>query len=318
MKKKIFAILLALCIFYCLLYPSGMARAAAGGLTLWYRSVLPTLLPLSIFSGIIIHSGLYDICFLKIHPVFYRLFPVRPPLVYPMIAGFLFGFPLGSKICADLYQAGKITRQEAETVSCICNNFGPAFLCNYMIGAFTEHMIPVWAVLTACYAPPLILGRLKLKKAQCTQEYIIQQKMPASRSQINFKIIDAGIMDGFTTMIKLAGYIMLFAMLADIVQMIPVENPVFKCICIGFMEITNGIHAVSSIDAAPLQQYLLNVGIVNFGGLSGLFQTASMMKSTGFHTSVYVRFKCKCSLMGLAFITIFYLIFTAVPVYWHQ
>ncbi len=310
MKKKIFAILLALCVLYCLLYPAGMARAAADGLTLWYRSVLPTLLPLSIFSSIIIHSGLYDICFLKIHPVFRRLFPVRAPLVYPMIAGFLFGFPLGSKICADLCQTGKITRREAETVSCICNNFGPAFLCNYMIGSFTDHTIPAWAVLTACYAPALILGRLMLKKNLRIQEYIPQQKMPASRSQINFKIIDDGIMDGFTTMIKLAGYIMLFAMLADIVQMIPIENPVFKCICIGFMEITNGIHAVSSLDIAPLQKYLLDIGIVNFGGLSGLFQTASMMKSSGIRITIYARFKLQCSLLGIGFMSLFYLIGT--------
>lgn len=308
MKKKIFAILLALCVLYCLLYPSGMARAAAGGLTLWYRSVLPTLLPFSIFSSIIIHSGLYDTCFFKIHPIFRRLFPVRAPLVYPMAAGFLFGFPLGSKICADLYRAGKITKQEAETVSCICNNFGPAFLCNYMIGSFTEPILPTWAVLTACYAPPLLLGRLKLGKIQSSREYAVQQKMPASRSQINFKIIDDGIMDGFTTMIKLAGYIMLFAMLADIVQMIPIGNPVLKCICIGFMEITNGIHAVSLSDAAPLPKYLLDIGIVNFGGLSGLFQTASMMKSTGMRTTAYARFKLQCSFLGMGLISLFCII----------
>lgn len=312
MKKKIFAILLALCVLYCLLYPSGMAQAAAGGLTLWYRSVLPTLLPFSIFSSIIIHSGLYDICFLKIYPIFRRLFPVRVPLVYPMIAGFLFGFPLGSKICADLYQTGKISRQEAEAVSCICNNFGPAFLCNYMVGSFSERQIPTWAVLTACYAPSLILGRFMLGKIPPPQECIPRQKMPASRSQINFKIIDDGIMDGFTTMIKLAGYIMLFAMLADIVHTIPIENPIFQCICIGFMEITNGIHAVSLTDVAPLQKYLLDIAIVNFGGLSGLFQTASMMKSTGMRTAVYARFKLQCSLLGVGFISFFYFAGTCI------
>ncbi len=280
---------------------------------LWYRSVLPALLPFSIFSGIIIHSGIYDMCFLKIHPVFRRLFPVRAPLVYPLAAGFLFGFPLGSKICADLYQTGKITRQEAQNISCISNNFGPAFLCNYMIGSFTDHMLPSWAVLFACYAPSLILGRKILKKDCRTSGYDLQQKTPASRSQINFKIIDAGIMDGFTTMIKLAGYIMLFAMLADIVRMIPVENETLKCICIGVMEITNGIHAVSSIDSLPLKKYLLNIAIVNFGGLSGLFQTASMMKSTGFSTAAYAWFKCRCSLLGIIIMFLGYSIFAVIP-----
>jgi hypothetical protein len=143
-----------------------------------------------------------------------------------------------------------------------------------------------------------------------TEDCGFQQKMPASRSQINFKIIDAGIMDGFTTMVKLAGYIMLFAMLADIVRMLPLKNEILQCVCIGFMEITNGIYAVSSIKAPPLFSYILTIGIVNFGGLSGLFQTASMMKSTGLRTGFYAGFKTKCSMLGMVLISIFYLLFS--------
>ena len=314
MKKKIFGILLALCVLYCIAFPSRMAQSAADGLVLWYTSILPTLLPLSIFSNIIIQSSLYDVWFSKLHLVFRYLLPVRPACVYPLIAGFLFGFPLGSKICADLHAAGKITRQEAEIISCISNNFGPAFLCNYMIGSITGSRLPTVCILCACYGPALLLGRIRLKKYVRESTELPQQKMPAPRSQINFKIIDAGIMDGFTTMIKLAGYIMLFAMLSDIVQEIPIHSPQLKCLCIGFMEITNGIHAVSHLTGPVLQKYILDIGLVNFGGLSGLFQTAAMMKATGFSLKNYILFKCRCSLLGVGIIIAFYIIFTAVPV----
>ena len=182
-----------------------------------------------------------------------------------------------------------------------------------MVGSIKESAIPSWAVLLCCYVPSLILGRQMMKNYQKTARKIPQQKIPASRSQINFKIIDAGIMDGFTTMIKLAGYIILFAMLADIVMDLPIQNPQFKCICIGFMEITNGIHAVAQLPGTPLQKYILNAELVNFGGLCGLFQTASMMKSTGFRIKKYILFKLQCSILGIGFITALYLFFTTAP-----
>ena len=49
--------------------------------------------------------------------------------------------------------------------------------------------------------------------------------MPASRSEITLKIIDDGIMNaGFTTMIKLAGYIMLFSIAADFAGHLPLPR----------------------------------------------------------------------------------------------
>ncbi|MCC8150764.1 MAG: hypothetical protein LIO96_04750 [Lachnospiraceae bacterium] len=162
MRHKILSILLAFIIVYCLAFPQRMAESAAGGLTLWYRSILPTLLPFSIFSSVIVQSGIYDRFFERLYPLFRIIYPVRSPLIYPLIAGFLFGFPLGSKLCADLYHAGKISSGEVEAVSCISNHFGPAFLYNYLYRNLFQNELPAFAVLTACYLPPLLLGRIRL------------------------------------------------------------------------------------------------------------------------------------------------------------
>lgn len=84
-----------------------LAKSAANGLYLWYHSVLPTLLPFGILSGIILRTGMYDAILERISPFLKGIYPLRPPLFYPLIAGYLFGFPLGSKLCADLYDLGK-------------------------------------------------------------------------------------------------------------------------------------------------------------------------------------------------------------------
>lgn len=313
MKKKIFPVCLALLILYCLLFPRQMAQSVSEGLALWYRSILPTLLPFCIFSNIVIRTGIYDRVFAALFPVVRHIYPVRAPLIYPLAAGFLFGFPLGSKICADLYHAGKISSKEAETVCCISNNFGPAFLYNYMISGVFEGKLPAVLLFAACYLPPLLIGRIqisKLYKSGLPQaspaSAVSENAKTASRSQINMKIIDAGIMDGFTTMIKLAGYILLSALLADILKNIPWSNELIPCICIGAVEITNGLHHIPPLRSGLLLQAVLAVGMINFGGLSGLLQTNAMMKSTGIHMGQYAWFKLLCSMTGMLLLLFFF------------
>ncbi|MCD8150189.1 MAG: hypothetical protein LUE92_11680 [Clostridiales bacterium] len=310
MRHKILPILLACMILYCLAFPQRMAESVAGGLMLWYRSILPTLLPFCIFSSVIVQSGIYDRFFERMYPLFRIIYPVRSPLIYPLAAGFLFGFPLGGKICADLYHTGKISSKEAEAVTCISNHFGPAFLYNYLYRNLFQNELPAFAVFAACYLPPLLLGRIRLhrlyhgygKRSDRAGSPAEEIKKPAPGSPLNIKILDAGISDSFTTMIKLAGYIILSALLADIILQIPLKNQLIKSLSIGIIEITNGLSRVEMLTAGTVKKSMLAIGIVNLGGISGLCQTWSVMKGTGFRIRRYLLFKLLCSLIGILLI----------------
>ena len=291
MRKKFLAFLVTLCICYGIIFPTYFSTAAGNGLYLWYHSVLPTLLPFSILSGIVIRSDMYDKIFEKISPFLGHFYPLRAPLFFPLIAGFLFGFPIGSKLCADMYRIGKISQKEAITVSCISNNFGPAFLYNYVLSSLPEIGMPGWMFLMTCYLPPLLLGRMMLVFTHNNFSEKSPEKMPASRSEINLKIIDDGIINGFMTMIKLAGYIMFFSIAADIMQHIPFLHPAVSCCFTGFLEITNGIHAITCTNLPPTGQYLFATAFVSFGGLSGIFQTASMLSELKSGMRTYVKFR---------------------------
>ena len=115
--------------------------------------------------------------------------------------------------------------------------------------------------------------------------------MPASRSAISLKIIDDGIMNGFSTMIKLAGYIMLFAIAADFLKQLPLKNDLILCICTGLLEITNGIHLTANATLSFHIKY-------SFGGISGLFQTASMLRQLPFSLRHYACFKFICAFLA--------------------
>ena len=60
MKKIMYIIIVIGFLIYILAFPEKSVGAAAIGLNLWYENMLPTLLPFSILSYILIHSGILD------------------------------------------------------------------------------------------------------------------------------------------------------------------------------------------------------------------------------------------------------------------
>lgn len=62
---------------------------------------------------------------------------------YAFVLGLLCGYPMGAKLTADLYHAGKISRQESEYLLTFCNNPSPAFLVTYVGQICLEGKVPV-------------------------------------------------------------------------------------------------------------------------------------------------------------------------------
>lgn len=290
MKKKFIFLCILIFIAYVLFFPQYAVTSAANGLVLWYEQVLPALLPFSIVSGILIHTDyLYDITNF-LYPLTRHIVPTSRTGSFVLISGFLFGFPMGSKSCAELLTSGKITKAEADVLFVITNNLSPAFISSYILCrklGMPELVLPSYAVL---YLPPLAAGNLLLRSHGRAQNTAFTYKKPASGSQITFKIVDAGIMDGFETLTRLGGYIMLFSMLSSMIQLFPFSAPVFA-IAAGFTEITNGIHQIASSDLPDCTRYVLAMFFTAFGGLSGLAQTSSMIRGTGLSITYYVKFK---------------------------
>lgn len=289
MKKILICSFFILFTGYILLFPKDAVAAAAEGLMLWYNQVLPTLLPFSILSNILIASG-YLQCLIKPFAALVRtLLPVSDSGAFVLLSGFLFGFPMGSKNCASLLKSGQLEKKEADVLFLITNNISPVFISSYILHQqlqLSSHTALSYLIL---YLPPLLAGKVLLRKNR-QRSASIAEKKPAPRSQINFKIIDAGIMNGFETLTRLGGYIMLFSMLAAIVQKLPLPDSI-KILLTGLTEITNGIHLLPQMLPQKNGQYILAMAFTAFGGLSGIAQTSSMIAHTKLSLSAYCRMK---------------------------
>lgn len=282
-----FILIILLCLFYILKYPAVTVNAAANGLVLWFEHILPALLPFAILSNIIISSNILPSLTGKILPILKHIIPVSESGAFVLLSGFLFGFPMGSKNCAELLRQNKITKEEADILFIITNNMSPVFIQSYILEQQLKlHGYFVLSLLIL-YLPPLILGSFLLRKQKASD---FSHKKSASRSKINFQIVDAGIMNGFETLTKIGGYIMIFSILASCFSMLPLPNQAKLCF-IGITELTNGIHAISHTSMTKGSQYVLAMVFTAFGGLSGIAQTSAMIKDTGLSIKRYCFIK---------------------------
>ena len=270
-------------ILYFLIYPQNALMASSRGLTLWFEQILPTLLPFSVISYIVLHSNLFS------HPAHekkHSFLRIQPEEWYVIFCGFLFGFPIGSKLSADLYEHHRIVKKRAQILACFTNNLSPVFVTSVLVNQL--HFSSVVPFFLLLYGIPLCIC-LALLPFIKPERFVHEKK--ASRFQLNMQIVDAGIINGFETLIKICGYIMMFSIFAEIAQSIPYGSSFPKLVLTGCLEVTNGISALSQFSCNHFQKYLLTVLFLALNGISGLFQTASLLSVSNLSIKQYLKMK---------------------------
>ena len=283
MKKLSCISLLIIMILYFLIYPQNALMASHRGLTLWFEQILPTLLPFSVISYIVLHSNLFS------HPAHekkHSFLRIQPEEWYVIFCGFLFGFPIGSKLSADLYEHHRIVKKRAQILACFTNNLSPVFVTSVLVNQL--HFSSVVPFFLLLYGIPLCIC-LALLSFIKPERFVHEKK--ASRFQLNMQIVDAGIINGFETLIKICGYIMMFSIFAEIAQSIPYGSSFPKLVLTGCLEVTNGISALSQFSCNHFQKYLLTVLFLALNGISGLFQTASLLSVSNLSIKQYLKMK---------------------------
>ncbi len=208
---------------------------------------------------------------------------------FVIFCGFLFGFPIGSKLAADMCEKGILSKNRAQLLCCFTNNLSPLFISAFVFGSqnsLPQFVIPAYLTV---YAPAFLIGMWLLVHAKAPAD--IPHKKAASRFQLDMQIIDTGIISGFETLIKLCGYIIFFSVGVHMLNRISFLPDMAKVWLIGFTEVTNGIAALANSAVSPAAYYVLAVLFLSFGGLSGLAQTGSMIKNAKLSLKKYIRLK---------------------------
>ena len=317
--RKYFLYLLPfLFLLLILLFPTQARNGASNGLLLWFNVLLPTLLPFMILSDLIRRLHIVDkLCNHISSRTGRNLY-----FLYPLLLGLLCGLPLGAKLTAESVRSGQLSRKQGEFLLTVCNNSSIMFLVGYvaeiqlqrpeLIGFFL-FFIPLSSLLAAIlqtafstfYAtlsdtlqqpntiphaqlpgthPTVIAHSLKTLPHRTTVAYSLSPTFTTPSSSF-ITTVSNSIMDSFTVITQVGGFVILFSVLSEFVLLInsPLTLPL-----VAALEITIGIRTVCASTLSPTTMVILSAAAVSFTGLSGIAQTACMLSGTGLSLVRYI------------------------------
>lgn len=312
MRRKVLAAFVGSSILLFIIFPENVCRGAKIGLTLWFNTVLPALLPFMILSTFMIRRNITDYISRIAAPVFTRVFGISRQGCYPAVIGMLSGYPIGAKTVAQLYRKEMLTREEAQYIISFCNNASPMFLLEY-IGVECLHtyapVVLLLIIYLSAYAGSLYERYLRKRKSKLYKEQTgsVHKMHICSVDKENSKVVaeplvvvlDASILDAFVTITKIGGYIIIFSIFAQIVEeMLPI-SAIIKYIGIGILEITTGGEVMLHADMPEVLRNATIIALCAFGGLSGVAQTASVLGDTDLSVPAYVVAKLRQAVIAL-------------------
>ncbi|MBS6196670.1 MAG: sporulation protein [Clostridiales bacterium] len=287
MKRTFFFTAILTTLLYLLCFPEAAFQASKNGLLLWFHTLLPSLLPFLILSDFLIHTGKIPVVLAHFTGFFRICFGLTPYGAYAFFLGLFCGYPMGAKLTADLFREKKITADEAHYLLTFSNNASPMFITSYILLNALKVQGLTLATFGILYLSTFLTSLIfRFRCNRFSAEVPEKEKETSLRASLG-RLIDVSIMNGFETITRLGGYIILFSIGASVITKITAPFPALSWILPGVVEITTGIQTLS---AAPLDfgvKYLLVLVVTSFGGFSAMAQTKGMLNGTPLSIRVY-------------------------------
>lgn len=289
-----------------LFIPQPSLEGARYGLALWMDSVVPTLLPFMILSGVLMKGGLIKSLMRFFTPAGRLLFGIDSYGTYSLLAGFFCGYPMGAKTIADLRRQDLMGHAQAAYLLNFCNNVSPAFVITFLVLQNIKAPQLMGPVLVIIFGAPVLYGMVSgAKYRPLMKKEVKTVKEKASPVRIDFGLIDACILDSVITVTKLGAYIIMFSIIARLVRELPFLSGIWAASIAGVTEVTTGIQAVSEAFAGNALCIPILAAVTSFGGLSALAQTESMLNGTDLKILPYLVSKIIISALAFTLALIF-------------
>lgn len=294
----------------CILTNSQLSlHYASLGLDLWFRKMIPSLLPFMILSGIMVRLQLTEKLAMIAYPAVKPVYQVRKNVCYCMLLGFLCGFPMGAKVTGELLERKQLTLREAEYLLAFCNNIGPVYFCSFALPLLGRQLIAPY--LFGMYGIPLLYGLVLRRTAyrdigitgltKATSHSIHRAELrsceqsPHHDNRFTGKLLDAvdsSVRSSVQSILTLGGYMVLFNLLNLLPHVLSGHSlPVLA----PLLEITGGLGMLGN--SLPLYSLLA----LSFCGFSCVAQTYSCIRDTEISLSGYIFHKVILTLLNAGF-----------------
>lgn len=286
MKRVWTAAVCALGLLLLILDTKTAVAGAYDGLMLCIRSVIPSLFPFFVLSGML--TGALIGADLKVLAPVGRLCRMPKGSESILLTGLLGGYPVGAQAISQAYDRGQLTRKDAQRLLGFCSNAGPSFLFGMVACKFTSVKF-TWA-LWAIHIVSAILTGILLPGKSSNSVSVAKKEMPD---------FSASMQSSLKAMATVCGWVILFRCIIAFLQrwflwLLPTDAQISV---IGILELANGCVSLDSITNERIR-FIVCSGILALGGACVAMQTASVTGKLGMGYYLYGKLlQCIISLM---------------------
>ncbi len=249
--------------------------ACLNSLVLCAKTVIPTLFPFFVISGLMQNLGIVAVLGRVFSPVSRFLFKTSGKGAVVFIIGILCGYPTGAKVVAQMCENNELSQEEGERLLAFCNNSGPLFVVgavgNMMLGSHTFGVF-LYAVHVISALLTGIFLRFFAKNSHKTPNETFVTK---TLGEAVAKSVETAVF----SILNVCGYVVFFGVLCAIVK-----NPFL----VSILEVTTGAKMLANLGLNTETTLILLSGIIGFGGICVALQVQSAVSKTGLSLKLYI------------------------------
>ncbi len=240
--------------------------SAAEGIELCIRTVIPSLFPFFVLSGVLVSSMMG----MKIPGGVFlgNLLGIPRGAESILITAFLGGYPVGAKAVRDAWANGQLDKDTAEHLLSFCNNAGPAFLFGMAAPMFSDS-----------YTGWILWGIHIVGALTAGMFFRAEPRSVSSLSSVGQTSLSDALKSSLSVTAQVCGWVVLFRIVNGflsrwILWLLP---PAGQAAVAGFLELANGCLSLGSIPKEELR-FLICSAILAFGGVCVTMQTVSVTR----------------------------------------
>lgn len=247
-------------------------------INIWSNTIFPLLFPTFIISDLLISSGIINIITKYLGGLYSKIFKLSPYGMYIFLISLISGTPTNAKNLKLLYDEGYINIDDITYILSTCVFFNPLLIIS---------MVNL-KVLIILWVANILTGIIMNRKRK-----VIKKDIKEIRNDFN---LGKSIENNINILLNILGTITIFLMLSSIIK---VNNPLFKVIISGLLEVTNGLNKINLFFKGHILYEYLALIILSFGGLSIFIQIKSILKDTSLNTKYFLISRLLCAYISL-------------------
>lgn len=314
MSMSVFVYIMILCLLIA--DSQTVISGASYGLMLWYKNVVPILLPFMLISSLVVEriaSGKSR----------------RAALFSTIFLGVLCGYPIGARVTDEYVTSGMYEKETGNIILPLCNNSSPMFISGYIVSRILKNQISFFTAMLIIYIPYIFvtlicllistskinsfktgkykkdkykIGKSPKNKYEKTNLNKEKPKETSSDTKINSRNTRK-TSDAMLSSIIQITYVGIYIMICSIIMQFILKINFIPCdlkICLSSaVEITRGAdlvykHAIMSENTKTA----LLLALTSFGGVSAILQTNKVIANSRLSIIRYIFMKVLCAAMS--------------------